>query len=76
MLEEGVWGRNLVKVSPPLARPHQNPDTPIHSTSKYTPAHRLQPQAAPSRKSSARRSPAKPPRPAGARNSSGSPSQE
>ena len=22
-LEEGVWGRNLLKVSPPLARPHQ-----------------------------------------------------
>jgi hypothetical protein len=27
-LEEGVWGRNLVKVSPPLARRHQIPHPP------------------------------------------------
>ena len=27
-LEEGVWGRNLAKVSPPLARRHQIPHPP------------------------------------------------
>ena len=28
-LEEGVWGRNLLKVSPQLVRPHPNPPHPL-----------------------------------------------